>query len=166
MTYEEAAAAILPGLYQHFKGNYYRVISIARHSETTEPMVVYQALYADSGIWVRPAVMWNEILERDGKAVRRFRPLSRTERIAFYEQIYDELLAASHKAAAVVSAERISTCDNMQMKVRLLDEYYTSGEWREDYEADEAGLLPADLKRGVLSQDGVYDLLTEIGSWE
>ena len=41
------------------------------------------------------------------------------------------------------------------MKVRLLDEYYTSGEWQEDYEADEEGLLPADLKRGVLSQDGL-----------
>jgi hypothetical protein len=47
------------------------------------------------------------------------------------------------------------------MKVRLLDAYYTSGEWQEDYEADEAGLLPAELKRGVLSQDGLYDLLTE-----
>ena len=47
------------------------------------------------------------------------------------------------------------------MKVRLLDEYYTSGEWQEDYEADEGGLLPADLKRGVLSQDGLYDVLME-----
>ena len=44
MTYEEAVESIMPGLYRHFKGNYYRVLSIARHSETTEPMVVYQAL--------------------------------------------------------------------------------------------------------------------------
>ena len=43
-----------------------------------------------------------------------------------------------------------------------LEEYYTSGEWREDYEADEAGLFPVDLKRGVLSQDGVYDLLEQL----
>ena len=49
----------------------------------------------------------------------------------------------------------------LRVKVRLLDEYYTSGEWQEDYEADEAGLFPADLKRGVLSQDGLYDFLTE-----
>ena len=72
MTYEDAAAAILPGLYQHFKGNYYRVLSVARHSETVEAMVVYQALYGDGGVWVRLADMWNETVERDGKTYRRF----------------------------------------------------------------------------------------------
>jgi len=46
-------------------------------------------------------------------------------------------------------------------KLRLLDEYYTSGEWREDYEADERGELPPNMKRGVLSQDALYDLLGE-----
>ena len=53
------------------------------------------------------------------------------------------------------------SCD-LQGKCLLLEEYYTSGEWREDYEADEAGLFPVDLKRGVLSQDGVYDLLEQL----
>ena len=153
MTYEEAVAAIAPGLYRHFKGNYYRVLSIARHSETTEPMVVYQALYGNSGIWVRPADMWNETVERDGKEFRRFQPLSRAERVSFYEKIYDEVRSASSEMAA--------SGEETRMKVRLLDAYYTSGEWQEDYEADEAGLLPAELKRGVLSQDGLYDLLTE-----
>ena len=153
MTYEEAVAAIAPGLYRHFKGNYYRVLSIARHSETTEPMVVYQALYGNSGIWVHPADMWNETVERDGKEFRRFQPLSRAERVSFYEKIYDEVRSASSEMAA--------SGEETRMKVRLLDAYYTSGEWQEDYEADEAGLLPAELKRGVLSQDGLYDLLTE-----
>ena len=63
---------IRPGRYRHFKGNEYMVLHIARHSETTEPMVVYQALYGDHGIWVRPASMWNETVEHDGKTVRRF----------------------------------------------------------------------------------------------
>lgn len=63
---------IKPGLYRHFKGNEYRVLHIATHSETREPMVVYQALYGERGIWVRPAAMWNEIVERDGKSYRRF----------------------------------------------------------------------------------------------
>lgn len=153
MTYEEAVAAIAPGLYRHFKGNYYRVLSIARHSETTEPMVVYQALYGNSGIWVRPADMWNETVERDGKEFRRFQPLSRAERVSFYEKIYDEVRSAS--------SERTASGEEIRMKVGLLDAYYTSGEWQEDYEADEAGLLPAELKCGVLSQDGLYDLLTE-----
>ncbi|WP_294954743.1 DUF1653 domain-containing protein [uncultured Eubacterium sp.] len=60
------------GKYRHFKGNEYEVIGIARHSETLEEMVVYRALYGDAGIWVRPAEMWNETVERDGKAFQRF----------------------------------------------------------------------------------------------
>ena len=72
MTYEEAVQAIPCGRSRHFKGNEYEVIAIARHSETTEPMVVYKALYGDGGIWVRPAQMWNETIERDGKKYKRF----------------------------------------------------------------------------------------------
>lgn len=63
---------IRPGRYRHFKGNEYRVLYLARHSETEEWMVVYQALYGDRGIWVRPASMWNETVERDGKTYQRF----------------------------------------------------------------------------------------------
>ena len=55
-----------PGRYRHFKGNEYRLICTARHSETLEPMVVYQALYGEKGVWVRPAEMWSEHIERDG----------------------------------------------------------------------------------------------------
>ena len=61
-----------PGRYRHFKGNEYEVIGLARHSETQEEMVVYRALYGDFGLWVRPARMWNETVERDGKTFRRF----------------------------------------------------------------------------------------------
>ncbi len=64
--------AILPGRYRHFKGNEYRVLYLARHSETLEEYVVYQALYGERGIWVRPASMWNEMVERDGRSVLRF----------------------------------------------------------------------------------------------
>ena len=63
---------ITPGRYRHFKGNEYEVLYLARHSETLEEMVVYRALYGERGIWVRPASMWNEIIERDGKTFRRF----------------------------------------------------------------------------------------------
>ncbi len=61
-----------PGKYRHFKGKEYRVLGIASHSETLEPMVVYQALYGEGGRWVRPAAMWNETVERDGKVFQRF----------------------------------------------------------------------------------------------
>lgn len=63
---------IKPGKYRHFKGNEYRVLFTAKHSETLEEMVVYQALYGEGGIWVRPVSMWNETVERDGKTYRRF----------------------------------------------------------------------------------------------
>lgn len=63
---------ILPGKYRHFKGNEYQVLYLARHSETMEEMVVYRALYGEQGIWVRPARMWNETVERDGKTYPRF----------------------------------------------------------------------------------------------
>lgn len=63
---------IQPGLWKHFKGNLYRVIYVALHSETGEEMVVYQALYGQRGMWVRPASMWLEHVERDGYSGPRF----------------------------------------------------------------------------------------------
>lgn len=60
------------GKYRHFKGKEYEVIGIARHSETLEPMVVYRALYGEHGLWVRPAAMWTEQVERDGYSGPRF----------------------------------------------------------------------------------------------
>ena len=60
------------GIYKHYKGNKYKVLGIAKHSETLEEMVVYQALYGDMGIWVRPLSMWSEEVNVDGKTVLRF----------------------------------------------------------------------------------------------
>lgn len=60
------------GRYRHFKGNEYEVLHLARHSETEEEMVVYRTLYGDFSVWVRPASMWNETVERDGQSFCRF----------------------------------------------------------------------------------------------
>lgn len=60
------------GVYRHFKGNEYEVLGIAKNSETLEPMVVYKALYGEGDIWVRPAEMWNETVEKDGVRYKRF----------------------------------------------------------------------------------------------
>lgn len=65
-------ADIQPGRYRHFKGNEYQVLGIARHSETLEELVVYRALYGDGGLWVRPASMWTEIIDRYGYHGPRF----------------------------------------------------------------------------------------------
>lgn len=66
---------IKPGKYQHFKGNLYEVIGIATHSETREPMVVYKALYGDGSLWVRPAAMWTETVDREDYHGPRFFPV-------------------------------------------------------------------------------------------
>ena len=106
-------------------------------------MVVYKALYGEGGLlWTRPAQMWNEEVTRDGRTYHRFYRLDRIERLEWYERLFDEA-AASHDPE----------------KLRLLDACHASGQWREDYEADELGELPPDLKRGVLSQDALFDLL-------
>lgn len=60
------------GKYRHFKGNEYMVLGIANHSETLEQMVVYQALYGEKELWIRPISMWNEIVDKDGYHGPRF----------------------------------------------------------------------------------------------
>ncbi len=60
------------GRYRHYKGKEYEVLGVARHSETLEAMVVYRALYGEGGLWVRPASMWNQSVNADGRQVMRF----------------------------------------------------------------------------------------------
>lgn len=72
------------------------------------------------------------------------------ERIQHYEQILDRVLAAAKRME-----EAKAEFSRAQADLSNLEQYYTSPEWKEDYEADEAGMLPPDLKRGVLSQDGI-----------
>ncbi len=61
------------GKYQHYKGPYYEVLDIARHSETEEEMVVYRTLYGDFSLWVRPLDMFTQEVLHEGKKVQRFR---------------------------------------------------------------------------------------------
>ena len=60
------------GLYRHYKGNLYQVVSVARHSETLEELIVYRALYGDYGVWVRPKAMFAETIEYNGVTQPRF----------------------------------------------------------------------------------------------
>jgi hypothetical protein len=60
------------GRYKHYKGNYYEVLGLARHSETLEEMVVYRQLYGDYALWVRPLAMFKETIVVDGKSIKRF----------------------------------------------------------------------------------------------
>ena len=64
--------AVIGGIYRHYKGNNYKLLAVATHSETLEKMAVYQALYGERGIWVRPLAMCMETIEKDGQSLKRF----------------------------------------------------------------------------------------------
>ena len=81
---------------------------------------------------------------------------SRVDRITKMEAYYDEARQAVDELS--LPAEEYA---NLQKKIRKLEEYYTGGQWLKDYEADEAGKIPADLKRGVLSEDAIGNLLDD-----
>ena len=79
-----------------------------------------------------------------------------TDRIKRMESYLDEA-----GSAIAELAEAMEKYEQIQSKYYKLEDYYGSQKWMDDFEADEAGKLPADLKRGVLSEDAVYDLITE-----
>jgi len=64
------------GKYQHFKGNFYQVLHVAKHSETEALFVVYHPMVNPSDIWVRPLAMFDETIEREGEFIKRFRYIS------------------------------------------------------------------------------------------
>lgn len=64
--------SVKAGVYKHYKGNLYEVLAVARHTETEEELVVYNALYGERGTWVRPLDMFCGSVEIDGKILPRF----------------------------------------------------------------------------------------------
>lgn len=63
---------LLIGKYRHYKGNEYEVLGLVLHSETLEEMVLYKQLYGEKRLWVRPAAMFLEKVQKEGVAVQRF----------------------------------------------------------------------------------------------
>ena len=63
---------VVNGIYKHYKGNYYKVLAVAKHTENLEDLVVYEALYGNNDIWCRPLSMWNEEVIIDEKRIKRF----------------------------------------------------------------------------------------------
>ena len=82
--------------YRHFKGNIYKLIGIAKDSETLEEMVVYQAMYGEGQLWVRPKEMFYGEVERDGKRIPRFQEIGKDEIHYFYLSLQDELTIEMH----------------------------------------------------------------------
>ena len=73
MTYDEAKVKILPyAVYKHYKGNYYEVLSVAKHAETNEPIVIYKDIKYHAIIWARPASMWFDEVKPGVKRFERW----------------------------------------------------------------------------------------------
>lgn len=70
---------IEPGKYKHYKGKYYKVIGVAKHSETMEDMVYYQCLYGDFDYWVRPLKMFQEMVTVEGELMPRFKFIEKND---------------------------------------------------------------------------------------
>ena len=81
--------------------------------------------------------------------------MEQIERIRHYETLLDRIAPVLENLE-----EALDAFEGIQDDVKELAAYYEDDGWREDFEADEAGKLPADLKRGVLSEDGIYDVLS------
>ena len=71
-----AKSLAIGSLYEHYKGLRYKILAVARHSETLEELVVYQALYGEGGVWVRPLVMFLESITINGQTQPRFKLVS------------------------------------------------------------------------------------------
>ena len=82
--------------------------------------------------------------------------MEQIERIQHFEMLLDRVAPVLENLG-----EALDAFDGIQEDVQELSAYYEGDDWREDFEADEAGRLPKDLKRGVLSEDGIYDVLSD-----
>ncbi len=90
----------------------------------------------------------------DGKAT-----LARIDRVKEMEKRYDKVSGAVEKVM-----EGLEELEVLGEEIKSLKDYQSSGQWLKDFEADEAGRIPSDLKRGVLSEDGLFDLLGDVDS--
>ena len=83
--------------------------------------------------------------------------MEQIERITYMEQILDEATEAIYSLSEALEKYTV-----IQDKLQELAAYYSSEQWRQDFDDDSAGKIPSNLKRGVLSEDAVYNLLTDV----
>ena len=164
--------------YRHFRnGKLYHILEYATIEATEEEAVVYEAMYDDHRVWIRPKSNFFEEVSYEGKMVPRFQPVP-------YEEIQEELDQEFNKGFEELSDAEIRVAKNShRMKsvqdaveqgwtaldmlqeqmdnIGLLDKYYAE-EWKSDFEADEKGELNKDIDRSILAEDTLYNLLYEI----
>ena len=88
-------------VYRHYQGNEYEVIGFSKHSETLEDMVIYKALYSGGGTWVRPLSMWDNLIEINGKTVKRFEYIGSSDNNNELAEAHRTLLSTLEKCEKI-----------------------------------------------------------------
>lgn len=179
--------------YRHFRnGKLYRIIETATIEATEEEAVVYEAMYDDHRVWIRPKSNFFEEVSYDGKMVPRFQPVpleeiqeeldrefdrELEEVKTLHKQITDELHALYSDAELRVAKNSLRmksvqeavdegwiALDMLQNQLDNIGllDKYYAEEWKSDFEADEKGELNKNIDRSVLGEDTLNDLLDEI----
>lgn len=179
--------------YRHFRnGKLYRIIEYATIESTEEEAVVYEAMYDDHRVWIRPKSNFFEEVSHEGKMVPRFQPVpleeiqeeldrefdrELEEVKTLHNQITDELHALYSDAELRVAKNSLrmksvqEAVDEGWVALDMLQDQldnislldkYYAEEWKSDFEADEKGELNKNIDRSVLGEDTLNDLLDEI----
>ena len=114
---------IIGGTYEHYKGNKYKVKGIAKHSETLEKMVVYQALYGNKELWVRPYEMFCERIQKNDEEIPRFKYVGPEESLTCEIQLElpEDLKRTFFEKGLDFEKEIIKNIDNMRIDYKAVD---------------------------------------------
>jgi len=157
--------------YRHFRnGKLYRILEYATIEATGEEAVVYEAMYDDHRVWIRPKSNFFEEVSHEGKMVPRFQPVPfeeiQEEFHAKYSDAEIRVAKNSHRMKSVQDAVEqgwiaLDMLQDQMDNIGQLDKYYAE-EWKSDFEADEKGEINKDIDRSVLAEDTLYNLLDDI----
>lgn len=193
LCYPFNSCKLMDQYYRHFRnGKLYHILEYATIESTEEEAVVYEAMYDDHRVWIRPKSNFFEEVSHEGKMVSRFQPVpleeiqeeldrefdrELEEVKALHKQITDELHALYSDAELRVAKNSLrmksvqEAVDEGWVALDMLQDQmdniglldkYYAEEWKSDFEADEKGEINKDIDRSVLGEDTLYNLLDEI----
>lgn len=117
-------SVIIGGLYEHYKGKRYKVIGVAKHSETLESLVVYKACYGNEELWVRPYNMFCENITSNGTVIKRFKYLGDelTSVCKVYLELPEDIMYTLNENGIDLEKEITKAAENVTIKYEQINE--------------------------------------------